>query len=162
MAKNKKISHTQIQTRSPVNTDHIRSAPASGLPAAVWPEQQSARRLADQSARRSVLLVGSVVGAYSGHGVAEAINHTEEEEFWREHPEKQEWGSHAPYGSITVPAYKTGYEGASQIRRPAHVITRSRMIFARDYEKERREFLAIPWDRAQPAVRCRLGSPLAA
>jgi hypothetical protein len=94
-------------------------------------------------------VIGGVVGAYSGRSVAEAVNHTEDEEFWREHHHKQEWAGDAPYEHY-APAYKTGYEGAVKYAgRHYHEIEND---LARDYEKNDAN-LAIPWDRARPAVK---------
>src|SRR3954447_16172192 len=36
-------------------------------------------------------VVGGVAGAYSGHGVAEVMNPTFEEQYWREHHASQSW-----------------------------------------------------------------------
>ena len=94
-------------------------------------------------------VVGGVVGAFSGRGVAEAVNHTEEDNHWREHHSKQEWAGDSPYEHFEN-AYRTGHEGAVKYAgRQYHEIE---LDLARDYEKNDAN-PAIPWDRARPAVR---------
>lgn len=93
-------------------------------------------------------VVGGVAGAFSGHSVAEAVNHTDEEAFWRAEHAGQEWGKDGPYEHYE-PAYKTGIAAAEKYRaRDFHEIEED---LARDYEKTAN--VAIPWDRARPAVR---------
>ena len=96
-------------------------------------------------------VVGGVAGAYGGRGVAEAINPTEEDNYWRENHEKQEWaqGDAASFDHYH-PAYKTGYEGVMKYAgKDYHQIETD---LARDYQKNDAN-PAIPWDRARPAVR---------
>jgi len=96
-------------------------------------------------------VVGGVAGAYGGRGVAEAINPTEEDKYWRENHDKQEWaqGDAASFDHYH-PAYKTGYEGVMKYAgKDYHQIETD---LARDYEKNDAN-PAIPWDRARPAVR---------
>jgi len=95
-------------------------------------------------------VVGGVVGAYSGRGVAEAVNPTVENDYWREHHGRQEWASEdAPYEHFQ-PAYRTGYEAATKY--PGREYEEIEADVARDYEKNDAN-PAIPWDRARPAVR---------
>jgi len=55
--------------------------------------------------------VGGVAGAVSGRGVAEAVNPTQEEAYWREnHPKQSYAGGRFTYEHY-APAYRTGYEG---------------------------------------------------
>ncbi|MDQ6861810.1 MAG: hypothetical protein M3032_11725 [Verrucomicrobiota bacterium] len=94
-------------------------------------------------------VVGGVVGAYSGRGVAEAVNHTEEDNYWRDNHAKQDWAGDSTYEHF-APAYRTGHEGAVKYAgRHYHEIE---MDLARDYEKNDAN-PAIPWDRARPAVK---------
>ena len=95
-------------------------------------------------------VVGGIAGAYSGRGVAEAINPTEEEKYWREHHHKQDWAQGDPDFDNYHPAYKTGYEGVIKYAGKQYHEIESNL--ARDYEKNDAN-PAIPWDRARPAVR---------
>ncbi|MDQ6622645.1 MAG: hypothetical protein M3Y86_04065, partial [Verrucomicrobiota bacterium] len=95
-------------------------------------------------------VVGGVAGAYSGRGVAEAVNHTEEEAYWREAHGKQEWADEKSSYEHYAPAYRTGYEGVTKYAgKDYHQIE---VDLARDYEKNDAN-PAIPWDRARPAVK---------
>ena len=95
-------------------------------------------------------VVGGVVGAYGGRGVAEAINPTQEEQYWRENHPSQPWANEEGKFEHYAPAYRTGYEGAQKYAgKPYHEIEAD---LARDYEKNDAN-LAIPWDRARPAVK---------
>ena len=96
-------------------------------------------------------VVGGVAGAYGGKGVAEAVNPTEEEKYWRENHAKQEWAQGEALGYEHYgPAYRTGYEGVMKYAgRQYHEIETD---LARDYEKNDAN-PAIPWDRARPAVK---------
>lgn len=94
-------------------------------------------------------VVGGVVGAFSGRGVAEKINPTEEENYWRDEHAKQEWSGDAPYEHFE-PAYKTGIQGA--MKYAGRHFNEIENDLARDYEKNDAN-PAIPWDRARPAVK---------
>lgn len=95
-------------------------------------------------------VVGGVAGAYSGKGVAEAVNPTVEEQYWRDNHSSQEWaGADSSYEHY-APAYRTGYEGVTKyVGKPYEQIEAD---LARDYEKNDAN-PAIPWDRAGPAVK---------
>ena len=93
-------------------------------------------------------VVGGVAGAYSGRGVAEMLHPTEDQASWREHHADQPW-KEEPYEHYE-PAYKAGFE-AAQRHAGAHYDEIEANV-ARDYEKNDAN-LAIPWDRARPAVR---------
>ncbi len=95
-------------------------------------------------------VVGGVAGAYSGHGVAEAMNPTIEEQYWRENHSGQEWANTDSTFEHYAPAYRTGYEGVTKYAgKQYHQIETD---LARDYEKNDAN-PAIPWDRARPAVK---------
>ncbi len=95
-------------------------------------------------------LVGGVAGAFGGRGVAEAINPTVEEQYWKENHPNQPWADNVATFDYYAPAYRTGYEGVIKYAgKPYHEIEAH---LARDYEKNDAH-PAIPWDRAQPAVR---------
>jgi hypothetical protein len=95
-------------------------------------------------------VVGGVAGAYSGRGVAEAVNPTEEEKYWRENHDTQTWAQDKSSFEHFAPAYRTGYEGAAKYAgRHYHEIEAD---LALDYERNDAN-PAIPWDRARPAVR---------
>jgi hypothetical protein len=94
--------------------------------------------------------VGGIAGAYSGHSVAEAVHPTIEEKYWRENHPSQPWAEKDATYEHYAPAYRTGYEGA--MKYVGKDYDEIEMDLARDYEKDDAH-LAIPWDRARPAVR---------
>lgn len=95
-------------------------------------------------------VVGGVAGAYSGRGVAEAMNPTVEETYWRENHRTQEWADEGTPYEHYAPAYRTGYEGAGKYSGRDYDEIEGDL--ARDYEKNDAN-PAVPWDRARPAVR---------
>ena len=95
-------------------------------------------------------VVGGAAGAYSGRGVAEALNPTEEDNYWRDNHASQEWAAAGESYDQYAPAYRTGYEGVTKYAgKQYHEIEGD---LARDYEKNDAN-PAIPWDRARPAVK---------
>lgn len=95
-------------------------------------------------------VIGGVVGAYSGRGVAEAVNPTAEEKYWRENHGTQEWANNETSFDQYAPAYRTGYEGVTKYAGKSY--DQIETDLARDYEKNDAN-PAIPWDRARPAVK---------
>ena len=95
-------------------------------------------------------VVGGVAGAYGGKGVAEAVNPTVEDQYWRENHASQEWADEKSTYDHYAPAYRTGYEGVT--RYAGRDYTEIEADLARDYEKNDAN-PAIPWDRARPAVK---------
>ena len=95
-------------------------------------------------------VVGGVAGAYGGKGVAEAVNPTEEEKYWRENHASQPYaGADYSYDAY-APAYRTGYEGVA--KHQGHDFADVESDLALDYQKHDPN-TALPWDRARPAVR---------
>jgi hypothetical protein len=95
-------------------------------------------------------VVGGIAGAFSGRGVAEAMNPTVEESYWREKHEEQPWADAESNFEHYAPAYRTGYEGVMKYAGKHY--DEIELDLARDYEKNDAN-LAIPWDRARPAVK---------
>jgi hypothetical protein len=95
-------------------------------------------------------VVGGVVGAFGGRSVAEAVNPTEEEQYWREnHPRQPYAGPDFGY-KYYAPAYRTGYEGLTKY--PGKKYEEIEDDLALDYEKNAIGS-PLPWDRAQPAAK---------
>jgi phage tail tape-measure protein len=57
--------------------------------------------------------IGAVTGGLAGKGVAEAIDPTAEDAYWRENHSRQPYAKDRSYDEY-APAYRTGYEGASR------------------------------------------------
>jgi hypothetical protein len=78
---------------------------------------------------------GAATGALAGHGVAVAVNPTEEDAYWRDHYAKRDYvEKNRPYADYG-PAYRYGWESHARLgNRPFHEI-----------ESE----LAAGWDKAK-------------
>lgn len=94
--------------------------------------------------------VGAVVGGLAGKGIAEMIDPTAEEAYWRENYDTQ------PYYESTYtyedyhPAYRTGWEGRGRYEgRSFDEVERD---LAADYNRYRGNS-RLDWDRNRPAAR---------
>ncbi len=95
-------------------------------------------------------IIGGVAGAAGGHGVAEAVNPTQEEAFWRENHASQPYADRESSYEHYAPAYRTGYEGVPKYAGKTY--DQIEADLALDYQKADPNS-ALPWDRARPAVR---------
>jgi hypothetical protein len=95
-------------------------------------------------------VVGGVVGAFGGRSVAEAVNPTQEEQYWRENHPGQPYASPDFGYEYYAPAYRTGYEGLTKY--PGKKYEEIEDDLALDYEKNAIGS-PLPWDRAQPAAK---------
>ncbi|MCU0546248.1 MAG: hypothetical protein MUE44_29455 [Oscillatoriaceae cyanobacterium Prado104] len=101
-------------------------------------------------------VVGAVVGAFSGglvgKGVAEAIDPTVEDAYWRDNYNSR------PYAEANVtyddyqPAYRTGYEGYSRYGNTGKSFNEIEMDLQRDYETNRGKS-NVKWEKAKHAAR---------
>jgi hypothetical protein len=91
--------------------------------------------------------VGAIVGGLAGKGIAEKIDPTREDTYWRENHARQGWAKGRGYDEFR-PAYRVGYEGYAQYGGGA--------FEDREAELRRRyESLnpSVTWDEARPASR---------
>ncbi len=95
-------------------------------------------------------VIGGVAGAYGGRGVAEAVNPTQEEKYWRENHASQPYATADDSFERYAPAYRTGYEGFTKY--PGKDYADVEDDLALDYQKHDPN-TALPWDRARPAVK---------
>lgn len=56
-------------------------------------------------------VIGAIAGGFAGKGVAEAIDPTAEDAYWREHHRSQPFARKEHDYDTYAPAYRTGYEG---------------------------------------------------
>ncbi len=97
--------------------------------------------------------VGAIVGGLAGKGVAEKINPTAEEAYWRENHTTQPFTQGRSYDDFS-PAYRTGYEGYAELA--AAGATGPITFEEREAELRRRYERAYPklsWENARPATR---------
>ena len=95
-------------------------------------------------------VVGGVIGAFGGRSVAEAVNPTEEEQYWRENHPRQPYVSSDFGYEHYAPAYRIGYEGFTKY--PGKKYEEIENDLARDFEKNAIGS-PLPWDRARPAAK---------
>ena len=104
--------------------------------------------------------IGAVVGGLAGKGVAEIIDPTAEDAYWRENHGRQEFANHRAYDEYE-PAYRTGYEGFgrhySEGTRFEDAEAKLRADYkARHGDATRAELAAersrLGWDEARPAA----------
>ena len=96
------------------------------------------------------LVAGAVVGGLAGKRVAESMDPTVEEAYWKTNYSKRTYvESNAPY-TLYQPAFRTGYEGRGQY--PGKKFEEVETNLQRDYEKSRGNS-TLSWEKARPATR---------
>lgn len=96
------------------------------------------------------LVAGAIAGGLAGKGVAEKIDPTAEDDFWKANYSKQKYvEKNAPYTSYQS-AYRTGYEGRSQY--PGKKYEEVEAALERNYEKGKDKG-SVAWDKARNATR---------
>ncbi len=93
---------------------------------------------------------GAIVGGLAGKGVAEAINPTEEDAYWRERHSTQTFARNRPYEDFS-PAYRTGYEGYGRYGN-SRSFDECEIELRQDYERTKGRS-NIAWDDARYAAR---------
>lgn len=96
------------------------------------------------------LVAGAVAGGLAGKGVAEKMDPTVEDAYWKANYSRQGYvEANAPYATYQ-PAYRTGYEGRS--RYPGKTFDEAESDLQRAYEKSKGTS-SLKWDKARPATR---------
>lgn len=96
------------------------------------------------------LVAGAVAGGLAGKGVAERIDPTVEDEYWRTNFSKQKYvEADAPYENYQS-AYRIGYEGRSQY--PGKKYEEVEADLRRNYEQGKGNG-SVAWDKARNATR---------
>src|SRR3954469_21653447 len=91
--------------------------------------------------------VGAVVGGLVGKGIAEKIDPTREDAYWRENHTRQGWAKGRSYDEFR-PAYRVGYEGYAQYG--GGTFEEREAELRRQYESINPQ---VSWDEARPASR---------
>lgn len=92
--------------------------------------------------------VGAVVGGLAGKGIAEKIDPTREDAYWRENHARQGWAKGRSYDEFQ-PAYRVGYEGYARHGGIGSFEDREDEL-RRNYESQHAK---LSWDEARPASR---------
>jgi hypothetical protein len=91
--------------------------------------------------------VGAVVGGLAGKGIAEKIDPTREDAYWRENHNRQAFAKNRPYDDF-APAYRVGYEGYGTYGAAGKTFEESEAELRRRYEAQNAE---LAWDDARLA-----------
>jgi len=96
--------------------------------------------------------VGAVIGGLAGKSVAEHINPTEEDAYWREHHTREPYFDRMFSYDDYRGAYRTGYEGYSRLRKSGKRYEEIEPELRRDYERNY-STSRLTWDKARAATR---------
>ncbi len=96
--------------------------------------------------------IGSIAGGLAGKGVAEQIDPTVEDEYWRNNYQSRPYvESNYDYDKDYSSAYRTGYEGYSNYSGRGLNYSKAEPYLREDYEK-RRNNSSLAWDKAKYAA----------
>lgn len=93
--------------------------------------------------------VGAIVGGLAGKGIAEKIDPTREDAYWRENHLKQSYAQNRPYDAY-APAYRVGYEGYGQYGANGKSFDESEAELRRAYDEQDAD---LAWEDARLASR---------
>lgn len=93
--------------------------------------------------------VGAVLGGLAGKGVAELVDPTAEDAYWRENHASRPYASDASYDDY-APAYRYGVD--SYARQPGRTFDDVEAELSRDWDTARGSS-SLEWDRARHATR---------
>src|SRR5688572_2725700 len=146
---------TKIDKRKELNPDPITGAPGShpvgtGLGSAGAGAAGAALgAMAGPVGAVAGAAIGAVAGGYAGKAVAEKIDPTAEETYWREnYIGAKYYDSAYDYDSDYLPAYQAGWDSRAKYNRWEDAETQ----LARDWES-RRGRSRLGWDKARLAAR---------
>ncbi len=97
-------------------------------------------------------VVGSVVGGLTGKSVAENINPTEEDTYWRENHTSRPYVEPNHTFEEYQPGYQTGYQGFDRYADTDKTYEEVEPELQADYEKNHAA-ATLPWERAKEATR---------
>ncbi|HEV8540893.1 MAG TPA: hypothetical protein VGR78_00750 [Verrucomicrobiae bacterium] len=96
------------------------------------------------------MVAGAVVGGLAGKGVAEKIDPTVEDAYWRENYTKRSYVDRGASYEAYQPAYRLGYE--SRTRFKGRRYDEVEPDLQREYERSKAQS-AVAWDKARFATR---------
>jgi len=95
-------------------------------------------------------VIGAVAGGLAGKGIAEGINPTEEDAYWRENYRTRPYVGEGQSYDIYQPAYRYGWESGT--RQGAKSFDEAETDLSRDWDTARGSS-DMNWDRAKNATR---------
>lgn len=94
--------------------------------------------------------IGAVAGGLAGKGIAEMVDPTEEDQYWREaHRDEPYYVEGREYDTDYAPAYRAGYEG--RVKYDGRAFDDVEEDLAADYERFRGNDMT--WEEVRPASR---------
>jgi hypothetical protein len=139
---NDKDLNRRLKNEKSRNPDPITGAPGShplgtGLGAAVGGAATGAAvgTVAGPVGTAVGAAVGAVVGGLAGKGIAEKIDPTREDAYWRENHTRQSFANDRPYDDY-APAYRVGYEGYGEYGVTGKTFEESEDYLRRKYEAQ--------------------------
>lgn len=96
------------------------------------------------------MVAGAIAGGAAGKGVAEKIDPTVEDAYWKTNYSKQSYVAKNSKYDIYQPAYRVGYEGRG--RYPGKKFDEVEASLRRDYENSNHD-KGLGWDQAKGATR---------
>ena len=95
-------------------------------------------------------VAGAIAGGLTGHAVAEEIDPTAEDAYWRDNYRTRPYFERDVSYEVYQPAYRTGYEGAALYR--GRTFDEVESDLKRDYERSRGRS-NLTWEKAKRATR---------
>ncbi len=156
---------TEYPKQGDANPDPITGAPGShpvgtGIGAAGGAAAGAAGTVAAAAALGSAVgpvgtvvggAIGAIVGGLAGKAVAEKIDPTVEDVYWREHHPNQAYARKDYSYDDYQGAYRTGYEGWARHAQSGRSFDQLENDFKADYERNRGTS-RLAWTEARPAV----------
>ena len=96
------------------------------------------------------VVVGAVAGGLAGKGVAEKIDPTVEDGYWKANYSKRPYAAKDVRYETYQPAYRAGYEGYG--RYPGKTYEDAEPSLRKEYERSKASS-ALPWEKAKHATR---------
>ena len=96
-------------------------------------------------------MIGAVAGGLAGHGVAESIDPTAEDAYWRSNYNTRSYASGSTYEDYQ-PAYRAGYTGYATHGTTGRTFNEAEDSLKSDWEKTKGN-TQIGWDKAKMATR---------
>lgn len=154
MNNNEKDLNRQMKTDKSRNPDPITGAPGShpvgtGVGAALggMAAGAAAGTVAGPVGTIAGAAVGAIIGGLAGKGVAESVDPTREDAYWRENHGRQPYAKNRSYDDF-APAYRVGYDGYGQYGASGKTFEESEDNIRRNYEERPG---SLPWSEARPA-----------
>lgn len=95
-------------------------------------------------------VVGAVAGGLAGKGVAEAVDPTAEDAYWRENYKTRPYAAHVSSYDELAPAYRYGWE--SRTKHAGRSFDEVETDLSRDWASDSSRS-HITWEKARPATR---------